>query len=115
VDTDRFAGRLREIREGAGLTQQQLAERAGMTKDGIAQLEQGRRKPSWETVLALSDALQVSCEQFREEPGIRPEPKRGRPPRATPSTPPAEDLEAVTEKPQGPSGKRPRGRPRKGK
>ena len=51
ANPDWFAGRLRELREQAGVTQQQLAERAGLTREGIAQLEVGRRnrpgKPFW--------------------------------------------------------------------
>ena len=74
-----FAGRLKELREAAGLTQQQLAERAGMNRFGVAQLEQGRNKPGWETVLILSPALGVSCEAFNQEPEASSQPRRGRP------------------------------------
>ena len=77
-----FAGRLKELREGKGLTQPQLAERAGMTKAGIADLEQGRRKPSWETVLALAKALGVSCEEFTKAPAEREPAGPGRPRKA---------------------------------
>jgi transcriptional regulator with XRE-family HTH domain len=77
-----FAGRLKELREQARLTQEQLAERAGMNKFGVAQLEQGRNKPSWETVLALAKALNVSCEAFTQEPAPRPAAGPGRPPKA---------------------------------
>lgn len=49
---------LRQRRERAGLTQEELAERAGMTARGIAALEQGRRKrPYPHTVRALASAL----------------------------------------------------------
>ena len=94
----RFARRLRELREQAGLTQQQLGERAGMHKLTVAKLEQGIREPSWATVQALADALGVSCDAFRQEPGPAPEPQRGRPRKTAP---------------EEPVGKRPRGRPRK--
>jgi hypothetical protein len=33
-----FAGRLRELREARGLTQKEVAERTGLTTDGIAKL-----------------------------------------------------------------------------
>src|SRR5690349_11322316 len=94
-----FAGRLRELREGAGLTQAELAERAGLTREGVAQLETGRRKPAWETVLALCEALSCSCEAFTHPPTERPPPGPGRPRKGS--------VEA-------PVPKRPRGRPRKG-
>src|SRR5262245_38289983 len=90
----RFARRLKELREAAGLTQQQLGERAGMHKLSVAKLEQGLREPSWATVQALADALGVSCEAFREEPGPATEAQRGRPRKAV--TP-----EAAAKRPRG--------------
>lgn len=67
-DVDRFGGRLRELREQAGLTRQELADRAGLKLGGIRDLEQGVNQPKWGTVVALSQALGVSCEAFLEEP-----------------------------------------------
>ena len=78
---DGFAGRLRELRGAAGLTQQQLADRASMTRDGIAQLERGRCSPAWPTVLAICSALGVSCEEFRQAPADAPKKGPGRPPK----------------------------------
>src|SRR5580658_4104913 len=79
MGVENFAGRLKELREAAGLTQERLAHQAGLTKDGVAQLEQGRREPTWATVLALAGALGVSCEAFTAKPATVSEPKRGRP------------------------------------
>jgi transcriptional regulator with XRE-family HTH domain len=81
MNADYFAGRLKELREQAGLTQPQLADRAGMNRFGIAKLEQGVSKPSWESVIALCQALNVTPNEFIREPSVRPEPKRGRPPK----------------------------------
>lgn len=78
---DYFAGRLRELREAAGLTQTGLAEKAGMTRIGIAQLETGKRSPAWESVLALSTALGVSVEAFTQAPAKREHKGPGRPKR----------------------------------
>jgi transcriptional regulator with XRE-family HTH domain len=97
MDAKWFAGRLKELREQTGLTQQGLGERAGLSKGGIADLEQGRREPTWATVIALSQALGVACTAFLQEPASVPEPRRGRPRKAE-------------SQPQPP--KRPRGRPR---
>lgn len=44
---------VREARRRAGLTQRELAERAGTTQSAIARLERGRTSPSFETVLRL--------------------------------------------------------------
>ena len=80
-----FADRLRDIREAAGLSQAQLAEKAGMHRFGVSKLEQGLRAPSWATVQALAAALGVSCEEFQVagEPAARatrkPRRRRGRP------------------------------------
>ena len=79
ASADWFAGRLRELREAKGWTQAQLAERAALTREGVAQLETGRRRPAWETVLALCDALAVPCTEFTERPLSSTPQRRGRP------------------------------------
>ncbi|MDX2825323.1 helix-turn-helix transcriptional regulator [Streptomyces ipomoeae] len=48
---------LRQQREAAGLTQQELAERAVMTRSHIAHIEAGRRVPSKEDARRLDRAL----------------------------------------------------------
>ncbi len=59
-----FGERLRRLREAAGLTQEQLAEKAGLSVQGIAALESGRsRRPYPHTLRALSDALALSPEE----------------------------------------------------
>jgi transcriptional regulator with XRE-family HTH domain len=89
-----FASRLRELREGAGLTQAELAAKAGLHLHGLTKLEHGDREPSWATIQALADALAVTCDELRKPPGPVAEARRGRP--KAKSTP-----------------KRPRGRPPK--
>jgi transcriptional regulator with XRE-family HTH domain len=61
-----FAGRLKQLREARGLTQQQLADAAGMNKFGLAKLEQGVTEPYWPTVLRLAAALGVSVAAFAD-------------------------------------------------
>jgi XRE family transcriptional regulator, fatty acid utilization regulator len=125
-----FGGRLRALREAAGLTQLQLGDRAGCHTMTIAKLEAGTQEPAWPLVLQLADALGVSTEEFRSrghEPDVAP-PRRGRPPKqkaegkpppATPAAPPAEDLEGQAEagpaatrgaKPRRPRAQRPKGK-----
>src|SRR5690242_20211156 len=56
-----FADRLRRYREAAGLSQEVLAERAGVSARGVSDLERGlRRQPRLETVRLLADALQLA-------------------------------------------------------
>jgi putative transcriptional regulator len=71
-----FAARLREQRTAAGLTQAELAERAGMHLHGVTKLEQGDREPSWATVQALARALGVSCAAFEDAPAEVPPAKK---------------------------------------
>ena len=56
-----FGKRLRRLREAAGLTQEELATRAGLTPNAISDLERGRRRrPYPHTVRSLADALGLS-------------------------------------------------------
>src|SRR4051794_26422612 len=91
MDATRFAGRLKELREAAGLTQKQLAEKAGMGQRTVSALEQGLSDPIWSTAIALAKALGADLRAFLEEPSGPPaDPKRGRPPKA-PAAPPADE------------------------
>jgi predicted ATPase/transcriptional regulator with XRE-family HTH domain len=68
-DTPRpsFGDQLRLLRTRAGLSQEALAERAGLTVKGISALERGeRRHPYPHTVRALVAALQLSAAEERE-------------------------------------------------
>jgi transcriptional regulator with XRE-family HTH domain len=64
-----FADRLKEVRERKGLSQYALARIAGLSKQGLSNLELGAREPSWDTVQRLALALGVSCTEF-VDPGI---------------------------------------------
>ena len=56
-----FGALLRRHREAAGLTQEELASRAGLSSDAVSRLERGQRKhPYPHTVRALADALNLS-------------------------------------------------------
>lgn len=78
---DWFSHRLKELRTEKGFTQAELAEASGLTRDGVAQLESGRRSPAWITVVALAKALGVSCEAFLQPPADEKKAPRGRPPK----------------------------------
>lgn len=56
-----FGTRLRRLREAAGLTQEELASRAGLSTTAVSVLERGeRRRPYPNTVRSLADALGLS-------------------------------------------------------
>lgn len=59
-----FGGRLRALRDAAGLSQQELAERAQLSTNAISALERGTRaNPYPATVRSLSKALGLSPEE----------------------------------------------------
>jgi len=95
-----FADRLKEMRKASGLSQRELAEKAGLKTGGVRDLEQGLNSPRWETVLLLAEALGVDCTAFTQQPKDTEKVGRGRPKKA----PPAQE----EDKP-----KRGRGRPKK--
>ena len=49
----------RVIRDAAGFTQQELAERAGTSQTAIAAYEGGRKSPTWRTIERLAQAADV--------------------------------------------------------
>ena len=56
-----FGSHLRNLRRAAGLTQEELALRAGLSPNAVGALERGaRRRPYPHTVRVLSDALNLS-------------------------------------------------------
>src|SRR5215210_2040283 len=59
-----FGERLRRLREKAGLTQEELASRAGLTAKAVSALERGERKrPYPHTVRSLAEALGLTEEE----------------------------------------------------
>src|SRR5881392_1938441 len=55
-----FAALLQRYRKAVGLSQEELAERAGLSKRGISDLERGhRRSPHPATVRRLAEALNL--------------------------------------------------------
>jgi transcriptional regulator with XRE-family HTH domain len=52
---------LRKVRERAGLTQEELSFRAGLSRPYISQLERNITSPTVETLFRICDALDVSA------------------------------------------------------
>jgi non-specific serine/threonine protein kinase len=64
VESSAFGDVLRQLRLEAGLTQEELAERAGLSTRGLSDLERGlRRTPRLGTVRLLADALCLPAPQ----------------------------------------------------
>lgn len=57
---------IRLWREHRGLTQQELADRAGISKPYLSQIESGKRQGTVETLAAIARALDVPLEVLTE-------------------------------------------------
>lgn len=55
---------VRRLREKRGLTQEALAQEAGVTTGTVSLVERGRSNPAWGTVKALADGLSVSVAEL---------------------------------------------------
>jgi transcriptional regulator with XRE-family HTH domain len=60
--TEIFPDRLRCAREYRGLTQGELAKRAGLQPSAISHFETGGRKPSFDNLRLLADTLDVTTD-----------------------------------------------------
>ncbi len=58
---------LRALRVGAGLTQAQVAENAGIDAPYLSRVESGERDLRWSTVIRLLDAIGADLHQLANE------------------------------------------------
>jgi transcriptional regulator with XRE-family HTH domain len=83
-----FGRRLRELRTGKGYNQLYLATLASVSEDFISLVERGINTPSFETIEALAEALEVDVTTLFTFPGEQIKPQRvrmGSPKRSTPT------------------------------
>jgi transcriptional regulator with XRE-family HTH domain len=67
-----FGLRVRSLREQVGLSQETLAERAGLHRTYVSSVERGQRNISLTNIQALADALRVDVrELFPDAPTKR--------------------------------------------
>jgi transcriptional regulator with XRE-family HTH domain len=59
-----FGAQLAQLRRGTEMTQEQLAERAGMHPNYVGDLERGQRNPTLITLLSLAKALDTSVAEL---------------------------------------------------
>lgn len=57
-------GRLKLLRELAGISQRELAKRAGMTNSSISTIEQGQVSPSVQSMARILSAIPISFSDF---------------------------------------------------
>lgn len=82
---DDVARKMAEVREDRGLTQQDLAERLGISTQYVRKLESGTVNVSLRSMNHMVRARRVSVVSLFEEPKSRAKRKPGRPRLRTPS------------------------------
>ncbi len=60
----KIANRLYEYRKKAGLSQDQLAEKIGVSRQAVSKWERGEASPDTENLIALSDVYNVSLDEL---------------------------------------------------
>ncbi|AII58864.1 DNA-binding protein [Dehalococcoides mccartyi CG4] len=55
----RFGERIRDLRKKAGVSQEELADRAGVHRTYLGGIERGERNPSLKNIYAIARALKV--------------------------------------------------------
>ncbi len=58
--------KIKQLREAEGITQEDLAKKAGLSLGYIGRLEIGRHDPSLSTLVKLAKALKVKVERLLE-------------------------------------------------
>lgn len=78
-----FALRLRKLRDAAGLSQAGLSERTGVSVSALRQFEQGRREPTYGSLIKLAEGMGLSLAAFDSGQEVAddnaPTPHPGRP------------------------------------
>ena len=59
-----FGEKLKNLRISAGLTQEELARKCGITKQNISRYENSKREPNIRTAKIIADALNVALEDL---------------------------------------------------
>ena len=61
-----FATHLRVLREKAGLSQQELADLAGISKITIQRIENAKYSVTLDTLISISEALQIPLKKLAD-------------------------------------------------
>jgi transcriptional regulator with XRE-family HTH domain len=62
----RFGGRVRELRQASGLSQEAFADHCGLDRTYISGIERGKRNVSLENLKVLAKALNVTLSRLLE-------------------------------------------------
>ena len=69
-DFDSFGKKLTALRHQKGMTQEELSEKADISRNFLALLETGKRQPSFRTATQLGKALKIPLNDFLNEEKI---------------------------------------------
>lgn len=59
-----LANRIKELRDGKGISQEELAHRAGLSRTGMGFLETGKRWPRLDTLIKVADGLNITLDEL---------------------------------------------------
>ena len=68
VKPTRVTNTIRAVREGAGMTQAELARQVGVTRQTLIAIEQGRYSPTLELAFQISRAFGVGLDDLFQYP-----------------------------------------------
>ena len=59
-----LANRIKELRDRKGISQEELAHRAGLSRTGMGFLETGKRWPRLDTLMKVADGLNITLDEL---------------------------------------------------
>jgi len=59
-----LASRIKELRDQKGISQEELAHRAGLSRTGMGFLETGKRWPRLDTLMKVADGLNITLDEL---------------------------------------------------
>jgi transcriptional regulator with XRE-family HTH domain len=66
-NAEKFGAAVRRLREQAGISQEELADRCGLHRTYVGSVERGERNVSLDNVVRLAKALSVSASELMED------------------------------------------------
>lgn len=69
MDRTTLAKRLKNIREGMGISQNKMSERCDLSPSHYTLIEQGKRSPEFDTLKKLADGIGITMSELLREDG----------------------------------------------
>lgn len=66
MENKQLAQRIRAFRKLKGLTQQELADRTGISLAVIGAVERGNRRPEEQVLIQIADVLGIALQELKE-------------------------------------------------